>query len=146
MPTLAESVADYCTSELFLFVNPSLKEHAAPVLSAWCDRIGDPVTAATIGASLWDMARLDVPATVRRAVPSLLTGFFDYLTSTGGFPQAAQWAQWVKHCEREYEARFRDDGSVRGETFKKKYGDVGRNDPCPCGSGKKFKKCCMALL
>ena len=19
---------------------------------------------------------------------------------------------------------------------------VGRNDPCPCGSGKKFKKCC----
>ena len=22
--------------------------------------------------------------------------------------------------------------------------DVGRNDPCPCGSGKKFKKCCGA--
>lgn len=21
--------------------------------------------------------------------------------------------------------------------------DIGRNDPCPCGSGKKFKKCCM---
>jgi hypothetical protein len=21
---------------------------------------------------------------------------------------------------------------------------VGRNDPCPCGSGKKFKKCCMS--
>jgi hypothetical protein len=20
---------------------------------------------------------------------------------------------------------------------------VGRNDPCPCGSGKKFKSCCM---
>ena len=20
---------------------------------------------------------------------------------------------------------------------------VGRNDPCPCGSGKKFKNCCM---
>ncbi len=20
--------------------------------------------------------------------------------------------------------------------------DVGRNDPCPCGSGKKYKKCC----
>jgi preprotein translocase subunit SecA len=23
-------------------------------------------------------------------------------------------------------------------------GKVGRNDPCPCGSGKKFKKCCAA--
>ena len=21
---------------------------------------------------------------------------------------------------------------------------VGRNDPCPCGSGKKYKKCCLA--
>ncbi len=24
------------------------------------------------------------------------------------------------------------------------YRDVGRNDPCPCGSGKKYKKCCLA--
>ena len=23
---------------------------------------------------------------------------------------------------------------------------VGRNEPCPCGSGKKFKKCCDAPL
>ena len=24
-------------------------------------------------------------------------------------------------------------------------GDIGRNDDCPCGSGKKFKRCCMGL-
>lgn len=29
-------------------------------------------------------------------------------------------------------------GLVRG------YTDIGRNDPCPCGSGKKFKKCCLS--
>lgn len=23
---------------------------------------------------------------------------------------------------------------------------TGRNDPCPCGSGKKYKKCCAAAL
>jgi uncharacterized protein YecA (UPF0149 family) len=28
--------------------------------------------------------------------------------------------------------------TVRRETPK-----IGRNDPCPCGSGKKYKKCCM---
>ena len=22
------------------------------------------------------------------------------------------------------------------------WGKVGRNEPCPCGSGKKYKKCC----
>jgi preprotein translocase subunit SecA len=27
-------------------------------------------------------------------------------------------------------------------TFKREMPKVGRNDPCPCGSGKKFKKCC----
>lgn len=26
------------------------------------------------------------------------------------------------------------------------YKGVGRNDPCPCGSGKKFKKCCLPIL
>jgi hypothetical protein len=26
-----------------------------------------------------------------------------------------------------------------------KFKDVGRNDPCPCGSGKKFKKCCLPV-
>jgi len=24
----------------------------------------------------------------------------------------------------------------------KKQKKIGRNDPCPCGSGKKYKKCC----
>jgi uncharacterized protein YecA (UPF0149 family) len=24
-----------------------------------------------------------------------------------------------------------------------KFKTVGRNDPCPCGSGKKYKKCCL---
>ena len=27
-------------------------------------------------------------------------------------------------------------------TFRREEPKVGRNDPCPCGSGKKFKKCC----
>lgn len=28
------------------------------------------------------------------------------------------------------------------ETFRREMPKVGRNDPCPCGSGKKYKKCC----
>lgn len=28
------------------------------------------------------------------------------------------------------------------ETFRRQAPKVGRNDPCPCGSGKKFKRCC----
>lgn len=37
----------------------------------------------------------------------------------------------------------RDDGIVKGETFTRTEPKTGRNDPCPCGSGKKYKKCCL---
>lgn len=29
------------------------------------------------------------------------------------------------------------------ETYRKTEPEIGRNDPCPCGSGKKYKRCCM---
>ena len=38
---------------------------------------------------------------------------------------------------REIQFRYRDSKTVRNEEVK-----VGRNEPCPCGSGKKYKKCC----
>ena len=34
-----------------------------------------------------------------------------------------------------------DDGSARVKTVVRSGEKVGRNDPCPCGSGKKYKKC-----
>jgi len=33
----------------------------------------------------------------------------------------------------------------RDKPFVHKAEKTGRNDPCPCGSGKKFKQCCMRL-
>lgn len=29
-----------------------------------------------------------------------------------------------------------------GTTYRREQPKIGRNDPCPCGSGKKYKKCC----
>lgn len=40
-------------------------------------------------------------------------------------------------AERAFEAFEHDLPYVRAEP------KVGRNDPCPCGSGKKYKKCCL---
>lgn len=36
----------------------------------------------------------------------------------------------------------RGEGDAKPKTIKRESKKVGRNDPCPCGSGKKFKKCC----
>jgi uncharacterized protein YecA (UPF0149 family) len=32
---------------------------------------------------------------------------------------------------------------LSGHQLKPRTEKVGRNDPCPCGSGKKYKKCCL---
>ncbi len=39
---------------------------------------------------------------------------------------------------------FYDGRAVKQETVRHEGPVVGRNDPCPCGSGKKYKKCCGA--
>ena len=33
---------------------------------------------------------------------------------------------------------------VKVETVRREEPKIGRNDPCSCGSGKKYKKCCGA--
>jgi preprotein translocase subunit SecA len=36
---------------------------------------------------------------------------------------------------------FSGSGPSQPQTIKNRDAKVGRNDPCPCGSGKKYKKC-----
>jgi preprotein translocase subunit SecA len=50
-----------------------------------------------------------------------------------------------QHVEREQVAKVtgtnKDDSLAKGP-YVRKEAKVGRNDPCPCGSGKKYKQCC----
>jgi preprotein translocase subunit SecA len=44
--------------------------------------------------------------------------------------------------ERELEAASRAGAGESSQPTQRRAGEkVGRNDPCPCGSGKKYKKC-----
>jgi SEC-C motif-containing protein len=38
--------------------------------------------------------------------------------------------------------KFLDAQGVQTGTYRRSEPKTGRNDPCPCGSGKKHKKCC----
>jgi len=144
---------EFVLSQEFLFLSSGVKEHAAELLGSFADFCGrrgfvpDTFSIAALEEVLMNhLARLDVSLAVRRQAPALLRGFFDYLSQSGRFPPARAWTGWVDALDERYQEKFRDDGSIRGETFKKKYADVNRNDPCPCGSGKKFKKCCMSII
>ena len=63
----------------------------------------------------------------------------------------------VERTDGTHDVRFYDDQEELINHFKKALVDkrtkiirvipkVGRNDPCPCGSGKKAKKCCWDKL
>ena len=57
-----------------------------------------------------------------------------------------EWLQTPRSAlEGEKPADALDGGRLfpgKVETFRRETPKVGRNDPCPCGSGKKFKRCC----
>ena len=38
--------------------------------------------------------------------------------------------------------RTNDSDTSKSKRQPKKSEKIGRNDPCPCGSGKKYKQCC----
>jgi preprotein translocase subunit SecA len=48
----------------------------------------------------------------------------------------------IPHQKRRPMQMIHGDSAVRTEPIKRESQKIGRNDPCPCGSGKKYKKCC----
>jgi hypothetical protein len=154
LDTLEPHIDEFCESNYFLLLDPAVKEHGLGIIVAFlreCRDLGakspESVTLGLFEQSLYDgMARLDLPLIVRKGIPALLSSFFRYLSETGKYPAASALDGLIQTLSSGYMQKFRPDGSVKGETFRKKYSDVDRNDPCPCGSGKKFKKCCMKLI
>jgi SEC-C motif len=154
LEALESYIDEFCESNYFLLLDPSVKEHGLGIIVAFLRECRDrgakspkTVTLELFEQSLFDgMAQLDLPLLVRKGIPTLLSAFFRYLSESGKYPPASDWEAWIQTLSSSYMQKFRPDGTVKGETFRKKYTDVDRNDPCPCGSGKKFKKCCMKLL
>ncbi len=121
------------------------REDGGEDLATWCAGYLEGVDAATPG---WHEAGDP------DEVDELL---FPFVVLAGELPDSeqrryrpAEWRDLVKSCEdtigdaivevREYwNAVGNHPQTVRRESKK-----TGRNDPCPCGSGKKFKQCCGA--
>lgn len=70
-------------------------------------------------------------------------GFFDELYNEDQYPEHTK---TIEDAARELNgwACFKDETPPRPSMEEILSWKAGRNDPCPCGSGKKFKKCCLA--
>ena len=138
---LSEAVSDYCSSQYFVLLGDGLKSHAEQLLEQWASSVDEDLDFDTLEASVDAIGRLDIPLRAKRDFPELLNAFFEYLGTTSTYPNTDVWIDALSEISATYSERVRADGSVKGKTVTRAL-KIGRNDPCPCGSGKKYKKCC----
>ena len=135
-------------------LDPAVRGHVPEILAEFgravrrTDRaFPDEVSPGTFARVLNEvMPRLSLPDPARAHVPEVVARFFEYLRESGRVGEGDDWAAQVRVIGRSFPDRLKPDGGVKGVTIRRPAGTstVGRNDPCPCGSGKKYKKCCMS--
>jgi hypothetical protein len=55
-----------------------------------------------------------------------------------------RWAEEQDDSNDPTDDESADASTIYPSTFVRDAPKIGRNDPCPCGSGKKYKKCCLS--
>jgi tetratricopeptide (TPR) repeat protein len=76
---------------------------------------------------------------------ALHSSFFDeFLNARDTEKMLRQRSKKIKKMSRHIDFGEEDPESEQPVTVRRSQPKVGRNDPCPCGSGKKYKHCCGA--
>ncbi len=107
----------------------------------------DEVRMGTFATVLNDeMPRLKLPDDARPHVPEVVARFCEYLRETGKVGDGDEWAAEIRVIGQSFGQRLKPGGGVKEVTIRRspESSPLGRNDPCPCGSGKKYKKCCYS--
>jgi uncharacterized protein len=121
--------------------------------SAWCDGF---LLGVELGDGDWTPLWVSQPAWL---APFTRLGTADGMALTEKHGDAEVWIDqilpslqkihgyWLEQRASAPEGQVEDDfrfGTGASTPHMRTAPKVGRNDPCPCGSGKKFKKCCAA--
>jgi len=140
-------IADYTHGDGFGAQSEAVVEHADGVLLEWLDAActradvdpDDLELPALREALLEHVARLQLPEADHAAVPGLARDLLADLEVRGRIGNGRELGLALFTSSAAYARATR--GEV--EPLTRPGAKLGRNDPCPCGSGKKFKKCCM---
>jgi hypothetical protein len=114
-------------------------------LEAACHDGKEPagVEEADVGHALLDhVASLSLPPGARDAVPDLVAAFLADLEDVGRLSGGRALASQARAAA----PAFRDRAAGKSPPLTRPAAKVGRNDPCPCGSGRKYKQCCLRAL
>jgi hypothetical protein len=143
-------VSDFCAGESARRFTGPVVEYAQEVLSrflaAACEvRGADPadvgegdLRAALLGA----VASIELPQSVREKTPELCAAFLEDLEDAGRLGGGRSLGRFVRALREPF---LKSSGASRTPE-RRAAPKLGPNDPCPCGSGKKFKRCCQGML
>ena len=139
--------SDFCLSDGLRPFSPALREVAGPLLVAFLtaacaargvepEDIEEPdVKAALLGS----VARLAVPEAARREVPAICGAFLASLEAAGRLGGGRVLGAFAQALTGSYQ----EAASGKTKPLVRAGSKLGRNDPCPCGSGRKYKNCCL---
>jgi len=140
-------VSDFCSSDAIRELTGGIREHAADILTkfivAACEirdvEPGDLEEADLKAALLGPVAKLNLPASIKGRVPALIGALLGHMEAEGRLSGGRLLGSYV----RALQGAFEDAASGKAKPIVRPGSRLGRNDPCPCGSGQKYKKCCM---
>ena len=122
-----------------LFLERDINDKTYTVVDEWCHGF-------LRGLNLWGSLSATDAALVEQHIPPIRlfateTGF-SKLDSMSEAEVVAQ-QTLIEPAVRRLFQYFQKQHTPASKTVTRDTPKVGRNDPCPCGSGKKFKKCCL---
>lgn len=115
-------------------------EELAPRVEALFERNDDPYPLISVDDFREIMA-------MAKADPTGIAGFTDCNVEpfTDPIGVLGTWPSLSGEETSDFDDERQPPDWTQAEPLVNPFRHVGRNDPCPCGSGKKFKKCCLPL-
>lgn len=141
-PEAEEWATEFAESTAFSLLPDALKEEAPAVCTEFLRRAGRLTEPDVRRVMLEELPSLDLPPAVRAALPEALAVFVCWLEDSGRLAGGRSLGALIGALSAAYQERCSPRGGLRVPPIVKKTTDIGRNDPCPCGSGRKYKKCC----
>ncbi len=83
-------------------------------------------------------------------LPDLVEDFLIFLAEEEGVASQWEWTSAIQESRAAYDQALANPyrplyAAKPVEPDRRPAAKIGRNDPCPCGSGRKYKKCCLVL-
>ncbi len=144
--TIENWAADFAAGEGASAFEPVVREYApeflVPLLLAPCDEHdcepGELGEAELRAAFVRDVAAVALPGSVRVRVPDVCAAFLEELERAGRLAGGRAAGLALRAARRAY----LDAAGAPRVPVRRAAPKISPNDPCPCGSGRKYKKCC----